>query len=219
MSHYLNAILAVSVVLGGCTSQARIRPVEPTAPDLTTLDSRTPEHSRLRRVTNRAERMQSVLFVPSAVEGMVDGGVAPRSRVFLGALFAMRAFGTDQVTGLALVVQSVGGGMGPSLSVEPTLRITADGARLIERRVDPRLYSVARGRWGPVETIMFPLGPALLERMAECDEVAVRVGDSIEFTLGSDHREGFAELLAEIPADADFSARAQPTWRPAHITQ
>ena len=53
------------------------------------------------------------------------------------------------------------------MSVRPTLEIVVDGERVIEGPViDARLYNIAPGPWGPIETVMVPVLPVLLDRIA-----------------------------------------------------
>ncbi len=79
----------------------------------------------------------------------------------------MQVVGSDEIAGLALVFQAVGGGLGATLSVRPTLEIVVDGERVIEGPViDARLYNIVPGPWGPIETVMVPVLPVLLDRIA-----------------------------------------------------
>ena len=208
---------AVCVVLSGCAGA--LAPVQGPTIDPVITHPQASVPSRIRRVTNHTNRLRSVLLVPTVVKGVVAVGPAARSRVSVGALFAMQAFGTDEVAGLALVFQAVGGGLGATLSLRPTLEIVVDGECVIEGPVvDPRLYSVAPGPWGPVETVMVPVLPVLLDRIAHGAKVEVVLGDAMRFGLDRHQRSGFRELLGEIPADTHFGLR-RPALRPGFISQ
>jgi len=147
MSNRAIGILSVCVVLGGCDGTRSSLEVPAYNPAIT--HGQASLSSRIRRVTNESSRFRSVLLVPVAVKVLVAAGPVARSRISVGSLFAMQVVGKDEIAGLALVFQAVGGGLGATLSVRPTLEIVVDGERVIEGPViDARLYNIAPGPCG-----------------------------------------------------------------------
>ena len=218
MSNRAIGILSVCVVLGGCAGTRSSLEVPAYNPAIT--HGQASLSSRIRRVTNESSRFRSVLLVPVAVKVLVAAGPVARSRISVGSLFAMQVVGKDEIAGIALVFQAVGGGLGATLSVRPTLEIVVDGERVIEGPViDARLYNIAPGPWGPIETVMVPVLPVLLDRIAQGARVEVILGDAMRLALDSSQLSGFAELLGEIPSDAVFGARTHVNARPKFITQ
>ena len=218
MSNRAIGILSVCVVLGGCAGARG--PLKGPTIDPGITNGPASASSRIRKVTNRSSRLQSVLLVPAAVKILVAVGPVARCRVSVGALFAVQAVGTDEIAGLALVFQAVGGGLGAALSVRPTLEIVVDGESVIQGPViDARLYSIAPGPWGPIETVMVPVLPVLLDRIAQGARVEVVLGDAMRLSLDRHQLSGFTELLGEIPVDAHFGVRTRATLQPRFITQ
>ena len=82
-----------------------------------------------------------------------------------------------------------------------------------------RLYNIAPGPWGPIETVMVPVLPVPLDRIAQGARVEVILGDAMRLALDSSQLSGFAELLGEIPSDTVFGARPHVNARPKFITQ
>jgi len=200
MSNRAIGILSVCAVLGGCAGTSSSLEVPAYNPAIT--HEQASLSSRIRRVTNESSRLRSVLLVPVAVKVLVAAGPVARSRISVGALFAMQVVGSDEIAGLALLFQAVG------------------GERVIEGPViDARLYNIAPGPWGPIETVMVPVLPVLLDRIAQGARVEVILGDAMRLALDSSQLSGFAELLGEIPSDAVFGARPHVNARPKFITQ
>ncbi len=209
MSNRAILILSVCVVLGGCAGARG--PLKGRTSDPASTHGQASASSRIRKVTNQSSRLQSVLLVPAAVKILVASGPVARSRVSVGALFAMQAVGTDQIAGLALVFQAVGGGLGAALSVRPTV---------IEGPViDARLYNIGPGPWGPIETVMVPVLPVLLDRIAKGAKVEVVLGDAMHLALDRYQLSGFTELLGEIPADTHFGVHPRATVQTRFITE
>ncbi len=218
MSNRAKGILSVCVVLGGCAGAHGTLNVPTSDPTIT--QGQASLSSRIRKVTNQSSRLQSVLLVPVAVKILGAAGPVARSRISVGALFAIQAVGTDEIAGLALVFQSVGGGLGDALSLRPTLEIVVDGEAVIEGPViDARLYNIAPGPWGPIETVMVPVLPVLLDRIAQGAKVEVVLGDAVRLALDDHQLSGFAELLGEIPAGVQFGARPPVNVSPRFITK
>lgn len=180
----LNGAIGISticVVIGGCAG-APTSFQTPTSDPVAIAYQSASVPSRIRRVTNHSSRLKSVLLLPSAVKGMVGIGPIARTRVSVGSLFAVQTIGSDEVARLALVFQTVGGGLGATLSVRPSLKIVVDGEPVIEGPVfDPRLYTITPGPWGPVETVMVPILPILLDRIAHGASVDMVLGDAMRF--------------------------------------
>ena len=211
-------ILSVCVALVGCGGARG--PLEVPTSNPAIMHERAPLSSRIRKVTHQSSRLRSVLLIPVAVKVLRAAGPVARSRISVGALFAMQAIGSDEIAGLAIVFQAVGGGLGATLSARPTLEIVVDGEPVIQGPViDARLYNIAPGPWGPIETVMVPVLPVLLDRIAQGTKVEVVLGDVIRLALDRNQRSGFAELLGEIPADAHFGVRPRVTARPKFITE
>jgi len=218
MSTKAIGILSVCVVLSGCAS-AHI-PLNPAVVETAVPPVQASISSRIRKVTNQSSRLQSVLLVPVAVRILAAAGPVAHNRVSVGALFALQAVGTDEIAGLALVFQAVGGGLGPALSVRPTVEIFVDGESIVDGPVlDARLYSIAPGPWGPVETVMLPVLPVLLDRIAAGAEAQVVLGNTLHISLDLDQLSGFTELLGEIPPGTDFGVRRHSKALPKFITQ
>ena len=60
--------------------------------------------------------------------------------------------------------------------------LVVDGEPVIEGPVfDPRLYTITPGPWGPVETVMVPILPILLDRIAHGASVDMVLGDAMRF--------------------------------------
>jgi hypothetical protein len=204
-------------VLGGCTG-ARGSLNVPTSNRAIT-HGQASLSPRIRKVTNQSARLRSVLLVPVAVKVLRAAGPVARSRISVGALFAVQVVGGGEIAGLALVFQAVGGGLGATLANRPTLEIVVDGELVIEGPViDSRLYNIAPGPWGPIETVMVRVLPALLHRIAQGAMVEVVLGDVMHLSLDRNQLAGFAELLGEIPSDATFGALPRVTVRPKFIT-
>ena len=121
MSNRVIGILSVCAVLNGCASA--LSPVKPSTAKPAITRTQASTSSRIRKVTNQSSRLQSVLLVPVAVEILAAARPVARSRVSVGALFALQTVGSDEIAGLALVFQAVGGGLGAVLSVRPTVEI------------------------------------------------------------------------------------------------
>ena len=218
MSNRAIGILSVCVVLGGCAGAHG--PLKSPRIDPVITHGQASLSSRIRKVTDQSSGLQSMLLVPVAVKILVAADPVARCRVSVGALFAMQAVGTEEIAGLALVFQAVGGGLGAALSVRPTLEIIVDGEAVIEGPViDARLYNVAPGPWGPIETVIVPVLPVLLDRIAQGAKVEVVLGDAMRLALDRHQLSGFTELLGEIPADTDFGVHPRATVRPKFITE
>jgi hypothetical protein len=194
--------------------------VKPSAAEPAITPTQASTSSRIRRVTNQSSRLRSVLLVPVTVKVLAAARPVARSRVSVGALVALQTVGTDEIAGLALVSQAVGGGLGAVLSVRPTVEIFVDGERVDNApALDARLYSITRGPWGPVETVMLPVLPALLGQIAGAAEAQVVLGNALHLALDRHQLAGFTELLREIPPDADFGLRRRSKALPKFITQ
>jgi hypothetical protein len=217
MSNRAIGILSVCVVLGDCAG-ARGPLKGPTIEPVNT-HVQASASSRIRGVTNLSSRLQSVLLLPVEVEILVAADPVALNRVSVGALFARHAVGTPEVAGLVLVFQAVGGGLGAALSVRPTLEIVVDGVAVTEGPVfDARLYNIALGPGGRIETVMVSVLPVLLDRIAQAAEVEVVLGDPMRLALDRHERSGFRELLGEIPADTDFGVCPRAPARREFIT-
>ena len=218
MSNRAIGILSVCVVLGGCTG-ARGSLNVPTGNRAIT-HGQASLSSRIRKVTNESARLRLVLLVPVAGTVLHAAGPVARSRISVGALFAVQIVGGNEIAGLALVFQAVGGGLGATLAGQPTLEIVVDGELVMQGPViDSRLYNIAPGPWGPIETVMVPVLPVLLDRIAQGAKVEVVLGAVMHLSLDHNQLAGFAELLGEIPSDANFGARPRVTVRPKFITE
>jgi hypothetical protein len=118
-----------------------------------------------------------------------------------------------ELSGLALIVQSVGGGLGAALSMEATLGLQVDGEAVLDGvLVDPGMFDFTGGPWGPIESIVLPVSPLVLHKVSGGQDVRVRIGDSITFEMSSEQRSGVAELLSEIPEGTRFGVRPVAKW-------
>lgn len=193
----------------------------PDTVDVSAASPTSPEDPGLDRFqfVNRTDTgLRSVLLIPTVVENLVAVGPAARSRIFVGAIFATQFVGRDRVAGLALIFKSVGGGLGPALTVSPEVVLWVDGDRVINGSVAKTgLYSVERGRWGPVENLVLPVRPDVVERIAAGSHVSVRIGDLVTFTLSVTHLADLKAFLEQIPEDTTFRAQRRvavgPGWR------
>lgn len=211
MCHRAGWILSFCVLSAGCMKGVPSAPPpvpEPGSPDLTLV---TPP--RLTTFVNERRGIRSVVLSPSLVDGLVAAGPVARSRLLVGAFFVTRAIADGELSGLALIVQSVGGGLGPALSTEPTLGLEVDGEALLDGiLVDPGMFDFTAGPWGPIESIVLPVSPFVLHRVSEGEDVRVWIGDSITFEISPEHRSGLAELLDQIPDGTRFGVRPVATW-------
>ena len=130
MSNRAVGILSACTVLSGCASA--LNPAKPSAAKPVITQTQASTSSRIRKVTNQSSRLQSVLLVPVAVKILDAVRPVARSRVSVGALLALQAVGSDQIAGLALVFQAVGGGLGAVLSVRPTVKVFVDGEAVVD---------------------------------------------------------------------------------------
>ncbi len=218
MSTRAIGILSVCAVLSGCASA--LNPVKPSAAEPAITHTQASTSSRIRKVTNKSSRLRSVLLIPVTVKVLAAARPVARSRISVGALFALQTVGSDEIAGLALVFQAVGGGLGAVLSVRPTVEIFVDGEHVDNPpALDARLYSITPGPWGPVETVMLPMLPALLDQIAGAAEAQVVLGNALHLALDRNQLAGFAELLGEIPPDTDFGLRLRSKALPKFITQ
>jgi len=202
----LFCVLSTGCALGGSLTPPPV--LEPATPDLTVVSP-----TRLTTFVNEQRGIRSLILSPSLVEGFVASGLVARSRVLVGAFFVTRAVEQGELSGLALIVQSVGGGLGPALSMEPTLGLEVDGETLLDGiLVDPGMFDFTAGPWGPIESIVLPVSPYVLHRVSGGQDVRVRIGDSITFEMSSEQRSGFGELLSEIPEGTRFGVRPVAKW-------
>lgn len=111
-------------------------------------------------------------------------------------------------------------GLGPALTVSPVIVLWVDGDRVINGSVAKTgLYSVERGRWGPVENLVLPVRPDVVERIAAGSHVSVRIGDLVTFTLSVTHLADLKAFLEQIPEDTTFRAQRRVAVGPGRRTQ
>ncbi len=162
--------------------------------------------ANLRHRTDRKRGITSVLIVPMMVRRMHGTGMAQGARVAVGALFSTRAVRGDTLSATGLVIQAVGARSGPLLARPRRLLLEVDGT-LVAGNVaaqGARVYEARPGSAGLVETVVIPVGPALLRRLARAKRIRALYGEDIAFELGKEHRSAFGMLLREIPPQVRF---------------
>lgn len=204
---YRAAWIALSCFLStGCLATGSPSPPDVLVPGTPDLSVESP--SRLTTFVSERRGIRSVILSPSLVDGFVAAGPVARSRVLVGAFFVTRAIADGELSGLALIVQSVGGGLGPALSMEPTLEVEVDGEVLLDGvLVDPDMFDLTRGPWGPIESIVLPVSEFIMHEVSGGESVRVRIGDSITFEMSPEQLSGLAELLGQIPEGTRFGVR------------
>ena len=170
------------------------------------------------QIVDRDAGYSSILLLPTVVDSVVAIGPLARSRVSFGALFATHQLAGRRVAAVGVVVQTVGGGLGPSLSVAPRIVVEVDGDVVARESLRRRgVYDGRPGRFGPEErlTVRVPIGA--LDRIAHGGRVTVTLGDGAALRLGDAHKRHLADFLSRIPADTHFGSKAEaapvPGWR------
>lgn len=166
--------------------------------------SSAPAAVDLRRFGGSDGGMRFVSLEPLRV-GTTPTLTEERVQLGVGALYGGPPEGGDGPHTLALVLTVVSSDGTPLLSPGCGLLLEVDGTRLAS---DPapggHIYSVEQTLEGVRETVMVPLGPDRMRRLAEAEVVRGRLGPWFSFLLPPDQRRALLRILDEIPDDAVF---------------
>lgn len=182
--------LTGGILVSGCAAQA---PLIPEA-------DRSPE--AVRWVEGPTPEVRTLLLDPIHV-GAVDGAGHGPARLDVGAFFARFERDTGSVDQLALMIEVRGDDVPALLRASRQLLLEVDGELYVgEPGVSDNSFRVDVVDAEPRATVVIPVSPDLLERLAAAEMVRGRLGLWASFTLPPRCRTRFQALLRALPEGA-----------------
>ena len=187
LRHTLVAAIGVAMV-AGC-AHAPLPEAERLSGDVRWVEGPTPD-------------VRTLLLRPIHI-GAVEGAGHARAEVDVGAFFARYRSDTGPVDQLALMIEVTGAEAPEMLRRSRQLLLEVDGDLFVgEPGVSANSFRVDQDGDAPRATVVIPVGPDVLARLAGAEVVRGRLGIWASFTLPSSCRQRFRDLLKALPEGA-----------------
>jgi hypothetical protein len=202
LRHTLAAVVGV-VLVAGC-AHAPLPEAVPSSSDVRWIEGPTPD-------------VRTLLLRPIRIGAVEGAGHAP-AEVDVGAFFARYRSADGPVDQLALMIEVTGADAPELLRLSRQLLLEVDGELFVgEPGVSDNSYRVDHTHEAPRATVVIPVGPDVLERLASAEVVRGRLGLWASFTLPSSCRQRFRELLTAMPEGASSTVLQRTALR--RVTQ
>ncbi|MEQ9569674.1 MAG: hypothetical protein RLN75_05745 [Longimicrobiales bacterium] len=188
----LVALIGATLGSGCATTAPRIPEADRSAGAVRGVDGPTP-HVRT--------QLQSPIHV-----GAVDGAGHRPARLDVGAFFARFERSAGPMDQLALMIEVKGGDVPALLRSSRQLLLEVDGELFVgEPGISANSFRVDLVGDEPRATVVIPVAPELLARLADAEVVRGRLGLWAAFTLPPRCRTRFRDLLRALPEGATSS--------------